>query len=31
MKSATLRAPILKIYYHDGEEKNFADYKNLEI
>lgn len=37
MKSATLRASILKIYFHDGEEKNFADYKksrsieNLEI
>lgn len=33
MKSATLRASILKIYFHDGEEKNFADYKksrNLE-
>ena len=37
MKSATLRASILKIYFHDGEEKNFEDYKksrnleNLEI
>lgn len=37
MKSATLRASILKIYYHDGEDKEFCGLKksrnleNLEI
>lgn len=37
MKSATLRASILKIYYYDGEDKEFCGLKksrnleNLEI
>ena len=31
MKSATLRASILKIYYYDGEDNEFCGLKNLEI